>query len=94
MSVFDAIHPTGTILFRSGRGGMMQGCELQEDVHEHFPDAETFSEGLLLTARVSHLRSIMEVRAELLADGIQPERVATREDLEAAELALRNHMRT
>lgn len=94
MSLFDAIHPTGSILFRSERGGIMQGCELQEDVHDHFPDAETFSEAVMLTARVSHLRSVMEVRDELLADGMPPSgAVATRDDLEAAEQALRNHMR-
>lgn len=93
MSYFDAIHPTGTILFRSLRGGIMQGCELQEDIHDHFPDAETFTEAVLLTARVSHLRALMEVRQELLDSHMQPERLATRDDLDAAEQALLNHMR-
>lgn len=89
---FDAIHPSGAILFRSGHGGVMQGLQLREDAMSIFPDAATFAEAILLTANVSHTKAAIAVRDSLVALHKQPSAaMPTRDDLEDAENALRNH---
>lgn len=92
MNVFDAVHPTGTILFRSQRGGLMEGIQLAADVTTTFGTADALAEAILLTARVSYLKAAIQIRDEILAAGQRPSaQVPTSDDLAAAETALRNH---
>lgn len=91
---FDALHPTGTILFRSTRGGILQGTQFADNLFDVFDSAEQIAEAILLTGDVSHLEAIMEVRAELIAGGTPPTAaVPTPDDLYEAKEALRNHHR-
>jgi hypothetical protein len=92
---FDATHPSGAILFRSTRGGLMQGIQLGEQTMTAFRDADELAEAIRLTADVSHLKAMMEVREELITAGTPPSAAApTRDDLAVAEIALRNHRQT
>jgi hypothetical protein len=92
MNVFDAIHPTGTILFRSHRGGLMEGIQLTAEAMTTFGTADALAEAILLTARVSYLKATMQVREEILAAGQRPSaQLPTRDDLAVAEIALLNH---
>ncbi len=87
---FDAAHPSGHILFRSCRGGYLHGVMLAEAAMQ--TDAVTLAEAILLTADVSHLRAVMEVRAEILAAGHTPsDEVPGRSDLDMAVTRLREH---
>ena len=48
-------------------------------------DAGSLTEGILLTADVSYLKAVMEVRGEIVAAGYTPStEVATAEDLDEA----------
>ena len=67
---FDATHPSGQVLFRSCRGGYLHSVALTEAAMD--TDAERLAEAIRLTAEVSHLRALMEVRAEILAAGHTP----------------------
>ena len=69
---FDTVHPSGHILVRSCRGGYMHSVALSEAAME--TDAETLAEGILLTADVSCLKAVMEVRGEIVAAGLHPVR--------------------
>lgn len=89
---FDAMHPTGTILFRATRGGILQGIQFADNLFDVFDNAEQVAEAILLTADVSHLEAAMEVRAELIAGGTPPTAaVPTPDDLYEAKEALRRH---
>ncbi len=89
---FDATHPTGTILFRATRGGILQGIQFADNLFDVFDNAEQIAEAILLTADVSHLEAVMEVRAELIAGGTPPTAaVPTPDDLYEAKEALRRH---
>ena len=63
---FDTVHPSGAILFRSCRGGYAHGVVLNHAAMD--TDAQTLAEGILLTADVSYLKALMEVRAEIVAE--------------------------
>lgn len=92
VETFDALHPSGTILFRSTRGGIMQGIQLTEDAATVFPTSAALAEAILLTGRVSHIKALLPIRDEHLAAGIQPSsNMPTRDDLAAAETKLRHH---
>lgn len=92
MAPFDAVHPSGCILFRSGRGGFMQGIQLTADTMNVFTNPNALAEAILLTGRVSHLKALLEIREETLAAGLRPTAaVPTYDDLAEAESALRNH---
>ena len=55
-------------------------------------DARSLAEAIMLTAEVSYLKALMEVRGEILSAGHTPSaEVPTRSDLDAAEDALREH---
>jgi hypothetical protein len=55
-------------------------------------DAATLAEAIMLSAGVSHLRALMEVRSEILAAGHTPsEMVPTAGDLEEAVEVLSDH---
>jgi len=64
---FDTVHPSGHILVRSCRGGYMHSVTLTEAAMN--TDAESLTEGILLTADVSYLKAVMEVRGEIVAAG-------------------------
>jgi len=70
----------------------MEGVQLTENAMTVFGSAGALAEAILLTGRVSHLKALMQVREEILAANLQPNaNVPTRDDLAAAETALRNH---
>jgi hypothetical protein len=87
---FDTVHPSGHILFRSCRGGYMYSVALSEAAMD--TDAETLAHGILLTADVSYLKALMEVRSEIVAAGYTPSaEVPTTEDLDVAIEKLMAH---
>lgn len=80
---FDTIHPSGEILFRSCRGGYAHSVALTQAALDS--DATTLARGILLTADVSYLKALMEVREEIVAAGYTPSaEVPTPHDLDAA----------
>lgn len=87
---FDATHPSGHILFRSCRGGYLHSVALAEPAMD--ADAHTLAQAILLTAEVSYLKALMQVRAEILAAGHTPsDEVAGVRDLQLATEALLQH---
>lgn len=89
---FDALHPSGQILFRSCRGGYLHSVVFGDAVSDF--DAGDLTTAVLLTARVSHLRAVMEVRQEIIDSGFTPSpELACPDDLESAEAELVNHHR-
>jgi Protein of unknown function (DUF2694) len=80
---FDTVHPSGHILVRSCRGGYMHSVALSEGAME--TDAETLARGIVLTADVSCLKALLEIRDEIVAAGHTPSaEVPTPQDLAAA----------
>jgi hypothetical protein len=80
---FDTVHPSGHILVRSCRGGYVHSVTLSEAAMTG--DAETLAQGILLTADVSYLKAVMEVRGEIVAAGYTPSaEVPTARDLDVA----------
>ena len=80
---FDTVHPSGHILVRSCRGGYMHSVTLSEAAMN--TDAESLAQGILLTADVSYLKAVMEVRGEIVAAGYTPSaEVPTAHDLDMA----------
>lgn len=87
---FDTVHPSGQILFRSGRGGCMHSVALGEAALD--TDAAALAAGILATADVSYYKAALQVRAEIVAAGHTPSAaVPTSADLEAAAEKLRAH---
>lgn len=87
---FDALHPSGQILFRSCRGGYLHSVVLGESALSFA--ADDLVDAVLLTAQVSHLRAVMDVRQQIIDSGFTPSaELAGPEDLEAAEAELVNH---
>lgn len=84
---FDAVHPSGHLLFRSRRGGYLDSIALSEEALD--TDAATLARGILLAADVSYLKAMMQVRGEIVAAGHTPSaEVPTVDDLNAATAAL------
>ena len=80
---FDTVHPSGHILVRSCRGGYMHSVALSEEAMD--TDAQTLAKGILLTADVSCLKALLEVRDEIVAAGHTPSAaVPTPQDLDEA----------
>jgi len=80
---FDTVHPSGHILVRSCRGGYMHSVALSEAAMD--TDAGVLAEGILLTADVSCLKALLEVRDEIVAAGHTPSgEVPTASDLDTA----------
>src|SRR6185312_2787827 len=80
---FDTVHPSGHILVRSCRGGYMHSVALSAEAMD--TDASTLAQGILLTADVSCLKALLEVRDEIVAAGHTPSpEVPTPHDLDAA----------
>jgi hypothetical protein len=87
---FDSAHPSGHILFRSCRGGYLHSVALAEPAMD--TDADTLAQAILLTADVSYLKALMQVRAEIIAAGHTPSAdVPGARDLERATEAVRSH---
>ena len=55
---FDAVHPSGHILFRSCRGGYLHSVALAEAAMD--TDAESLAHAVLLAADVSYLKALMQ----------------------------------
>jgi hypothetical protein len=87
---FDTVHPSGHILVRSCRGGYIHSLALSEAAMD--TDADTLAQGILLTADVSYLKALMEVRGEIVAAGHTPSaEVPTPNDLDVAIAKLLAH---
>ncbi len=80
---FDTVHPSGHILVRSCRGGYMHSVALSEAAMN--TEAGSLAQAILLTADVSYLKAVMEVRDEIVAAGYTPSaEVPTAADLDLA----------
>ncbi|MFV0494335.1 DUF2694 family protein [Mycobacterium sp.] len=80
---FDTVHPSGHILVRSCRGGYLHSVALGEAAMDS--DAHTLAQGILLTADVSCLKALLEVRGEIVSAGQSPSAaVPSSADLDAA----------
>ncbi|BBY58536.1 DUF2694 family protein [Mycolicibacterium sarraceniae] len=87
---FDAVHPSGHILFRSCRGGYLHSVTLAEPAMD--ADATTLAEAILLTADVSYLKALTQVRAEIVAAGHTPsDDIAGSRELTLATESLARH---
>jgi hypothetical protein len=87
---FDAVHPSGQLMFRSSRGGCLHSVVLSEAAME--ADADNLARAVLLAADVSHLYAVMQIREEIIAAGYTPTaEIPGACDLEAAEGALLRH---
>jgi Protein of unknown function (DUF2694) len=87
---FDAVHPSGHLIFRSCRGGYLHSVVLSEEAMS--TDVATLTAAIKLTADVSYLRALMEVRAEILDAGHTPsDEVPTEAELDRAVAALAEH---
>ncbi|MGI9125172.1 MAG: DUF2694 family protein [Mycobacterium sp.] len=85
---FDAVHPSGHLMFRSCRGGLLHGVVLSDAAMG--VAADTLATAVLATAEVSHLKAVMEIRREIIGAGFTPSaELPTPADLAAAEEALR-----
>ena len=87
---FDAVHPSGHVLFRSSRGGYLHSVVLSEAVRD--TDGQALAEAVLRAADVSHLKAVMQIRHEILDSGCSPSaELPTPADLSRAEAALAGH---
>lgn len=87
---FDAVHPSGHVLFRSSRGGYLHSVVLSEAVRD--TDGQALAEAVLRAADVSHLKAVMQIRHEILVSGCSPSaQLPTPADLSRAEAALACH---
>jgi hypothetical protein len=87
---FDAVHPSGHVLFRSSRGGYLHSVVLSEAVLDI--DAQTLAEAVLRASDVSHLKAVMQIRQEILDAGFSPSaELPGATDLSRAEAALAGH---
>jgi hypothetical protein len=87
---FDAVHPSGRVMFRSCRGGYLHSVVLSEAAMD--ADAAALAEAVLLTAEVSHLRAVMQVREEIVEAGFTPSaQLPGPAELQRAEAALLDH---
>jgi hypothetical protein len=88
---FDAVHPSGRVMFRSCGGGYLHSVVLSEAAMD--ADAAALAEAVLLTAEVSHLRAVMRVREEVVEAGFTPSaQLPGPVDLQRAETSLLNHV--
>lgn len=87
---FDAVHPSGHLMFRSCRGGYLHSVVLSESVRDC--DAGSLAEAVLRVAQVSHLRAVTHIRRDIVDAGFTPsEEMASPADLRRAESLLENH---
>lgn len=87
---FDAIHPSGQVMFRSAPGGYLHSVVL--DAAALRTDAGTLARAVLLAAEVSHLKAVMAIRREITAAGFTPSaELAGPADVELAQERLGAH---
>ena len=87
---FDTLHPSGHVLFRSGRGGCLHSVALTDSALD--TDAQTLAQAILLAADVSFLKAALEVRGEIVTAGHTPSAaLPTGHDLDAAMARLLAH---
>lgn len=87
---FDAVHPSGHVMFRSCRGGYLHSVALTEAALD--TDASTLAEAIMRTADVSFLKAALQVRGEIVAQGHTPSAaVPTAHDLVIAAEKLLEH---
>ena len=67
---FDTVHPSGHILVRSCRGGYMHSVALSAEAMD--TDVANLAQAIVLTADVSCLKALLEVRDEIIAAGHTP----------------------
>lgn len=67
---FDTLHPSGQVMFRSARGGYLHSVALSEAAMR--TDPATLARAVLLTAEVSHLKAVMQVRRDIIEAGFSP----------------------
>ena len=85
---FDAIHPSGQLMFRSSRGGCLHSVVLSDVAMT--ADAPTLARAVLLAADVSYLHAVMQIRQEIIEAGFTPSpQIQGPSDLDIAEGALR-----
>jgi hypothetical protein len=89
-SAYDAIHPSGHLMFRSSRGGCLHSVLLSESAME--TDSDSLARAVLLTADVSHLAAVMQIRQEIIDAGSTPSAgIPGPSDLSRAEEVLLRH---
>lgn len=87
---FDTVHPSGYILARSCRGGYLHSVNISEAAMD--VEADDLARGIVLTAGVSHLKALLEVRREIVASGHTPSaQVPRQQDLDTAIEVLLDH---
>lgn len=87
---FDAVHPSAAVMFRSCRGGYLHSVGFTEAAGD--APAHVLALAILLTAQVSHLKAVMQVREEIIAAGFTPSgELPAPGDLDAAQSALMRH---
>lgn len=87
---FDTIHPSGQVTFRSARGGYLHSVALSEAAMR--TDADTLARAVLLTAEVSHLKAVMQVRRDIIAAGFTPStELAGPDEMDRARAELLDH---
>lgn len=87
---FDAVHPSGQLMFRSARGGYLHSVVLSETAADS--DVAALAEAVLRAAEVSHLKAVMQIRTEITDAGFSPSaEMASPADLSRAEAALAGH---
>lgn len=87
---FDTVHPSGGVLFRSARGGYLHSVTLNEAAMRS--DPETLARAVLLTAQVSHLKAVMQVRQDIIDAGFTPSvQIAGPAEMERAQAELLDH---
>jgi len=90
---FDAVHPSGHLMFRSCPGGYLHSVVLSEAAMDG--DADTLADAVLRAAEVSHLKAAMQIRREIVDAGFSPSaELPTTADLSRAESALSSHRLT
>ena len=89
-SAYDAVHPSGHLMFRSCRGGCLHSVLLSESAMD--ADSDSLARAVLLTAEVSHLAGVMQVRQEIIDAGFTPSAdIPGPSDLSRAEGVLLRH---
>ena len=68
--LFDAVHPSGQLVFRSCRGGYLHNVVIGESAMD--VDTGILARAILLAADVSHLKATMRVRAQIVDAGDSP----------------------
>lgn len=87
---FDAVHPSGQVMFRSCAGGYLHSVALDESALR--TDSDSLARAVLLTAEVSHLKAVMRIREDIVASGFTPSaEIAGPADFDRAYAELLGH---